>query len=66
MHSIVVNKQVITMGVFTTKKTFYGSTSQIHAIAEQIRQAFATDGYEVRIDNSANGHEQKALKAFLR
>ena len=57
MHSIVVNKQVITMGAFTTKKTLYGSPSQIPAIAEQIRQAFAADGYEVRIDNPANGQE---------
>jgi hypothetical protein len=55
MHSIVVNKQVITMGAFTTKKTLYGNPSQIPAIAEQIRQAFVADGYEVRIDNPANG-----------
>lgn len=45
------------MGAFTTKKTLYGSPSQIPAIAEQIRQAFAADGYEVRIDNPANGQE---------
>lgn len=45
------------MGAFTTKKTLYGSPSQIPAIAEQIRQAFATDGYEVRIDNPASGQE---------
>lgn len=57
MHSIVVNKQVITMGAFTTKKTIYGSPSQIPAVAEQIRQTFAADGYEVRIDNPANGQE---------
>ena len=57
MHSIVVNKQVITMGAFTTKKTLYGSPSQIPAVAEQIRQAFAADGYEVRIDNPAEGQE---------
>ena len=57
MHSIVVNEQVITMRAFTTKKTLYGNPSQIPAIAEQIRQAFATDGYEVRIDNPANGQE---------
>ena len=57
MHSIVVNKQVITMGAFTTKKTLYGNVSQIPAIAEQIRQAFAADGYEVRIENPANGQE---------
>ena len=57
MHSIVVNKQVITMGAFTTKKTLYGNASQIPAVAEQIRQSFAADGYEVRIDNPANGQE---------
>ena len=57
MHSIVVNKQVITMGAFTTKKTLYGNASQIPTVAEQIRQAFAADGYEVRIDNPANGQE---------
>ena len=31
--------------------------SQIPAVAEQIRQAFAADGYEVRIDNPVNGQE---------
>ena len=45
------------MGAFTTKKTLYGSPSQIPAIAEQICQSFAADGYEVRIDNLANGQE---------
>ena len=57
MHSIVVNKQVITMGAFTTKKTLYGNPSQIPAVAEQIRQAFVADDYEVRIDNPANDQE---------
>ena len=45
------------MGAFTTKKTLYGNPSQIPAVAEQIRQAFAADGYEVRIDNPATGQE---------
>ncbi|MBO7221333.1 MAG: zinc ribbon domain-containing protein [Alistipes sp.] len=45
------------MGAFTTKKTLYGNASQIPVVAERIRQAFATDGYEVRIDNPANGQE---------
>lgn len=45
------------MGAFTTKKTLYGSPSQIPAVAEQIRQTFAADGYEVRIENPANGQE---------
>ena len=57
MHSIVVNKLFIIMGAFTTKKTLYGNASQIPSVAEQIRQAFAADGYEVRIDNLANGLE---------
>ena len=45
------------MGAFTTKKTLYGNPSQIPAVAEQIRQAFAADGYEVRVDNPATGQE---------
>ena len=45
------------MGAFTTKKTLYGNASQIPVVAEQIRQAFAADGYEVRIDNTAKGQE---------
>ena len=45
------------MGAFTTKKTLYGNPSQIPVVAEQIRQAFAADGYEVRIDNPATGQE---------
>jgi hypothetical protein len=62
MHSIVVNKQVITMGAFTTKKTLYGNASQIPVIAEQIRQAFAADGYEVRIDKPAKCQEMYITK----
>ena len=45
------------MGAFSTKKTLYGNPSQIPAVAEQIRQAFAADGYEVRVDNPATGQE---------
>ena len=45
------------MGAFTTKKTLYGNPSQIPAVAEQIRQSFAADGHEVRIENPANGQE---------
>lgn len=45
------------MGAFTTKKTLYGNPSQIPAVAEQIRQSFAADGYEVRIENPENGQE---------
>lgn len=36
MHSIVVNKQVITISAFTAKKTLYGKPSQIPAIAGHI------------------------------
>ena len=43
------------MGAFTTKKILYGNTSQIPAVADQIRQAFVADGYEVKIDNPTNG-----------
>ena len=43
------------MGVVTTKKTHYGNALQIPAVVEQIRQAFAADGYEVRIENRASG-----------
>ncbi|MBR4119636.1 MAG: zinc ribbon domain-containing protein [Bacteroidales bacterium] len=45
------------MGVFTTKKTIYGNASLIPTVAERVRQAFAADGYEVRINNLANGQE---------
>lgn len=45
------------MGAFTTKKTLYGNPSQIPAVAEHIRQSFAADGYEVRIENPTNGQE---------
>jgi len=45
------------MSAFTTKTTLYGNPSQIPAVAEQIRQSFAADGYEVRIDNPTNGQE---------
>ena len=45
------------MGAFSTKKTLYSNASQIPAVAEQIRQAFAADGYEVRVDDPATGQE---------
>ena len=35
------------MGAFSTKKTLYGDTAKIPQVAEQIRQAFASEGYEV-------------------
>ena len=45
------------MGALSTKKTLYGNPSQIPAIAEQILQAFAADGYGVTVDNPATGQE---------
>ena len=43
------------MGAFSTKKTLYGDTARIPQVAEQIRQAFVNEGYEVRIEDPANG-----------
>ena len=43
------------MGAFTTKKTLYGDTARIPQVAEQIRQAFASEGYEVRIEDQTSG-----------
>ena len=45
------------MGAFTTKKIIYGNTAQIPYVAEQLRQAFAGEGYEVRIENTRVGRE---------
>ena len=43
------------MGTFKTKKTLYGDTAKIPQVAEQIRNPFVKDGYEVRIEDPANG-----------
>lgn len=43
------------MGAFSTKKTLYGDTAKIPQVAEKIRQAFVNEGYEVRIEDPANG-----------
>lgn len=43
------------MGAFTTKKTLYSDTTRIPQVADQIRQAFVNEGYEVRIEDPANG-----------
>ena len=40
------------MGSVTAKKTIYGYTAQIPYVAEQLRQSFSTEGYEVRIENT--------------
>lgn len=42
------------MGTFTTKKILYGSPTQISVLAEQIRQSFMADGYDVRMEKSAS------------
>ena len=43
------------MGAFSTKKTLYGDAARIPQVAEQIRQAFVNEGYEVRIEDPASG-----------
>ena len=53
------------MGAFTTKKIIYGNTAQIPFVAEQIRQAFASEGYEVRIENTRVGREVYITKGGL-
>lgn len=53
------------MGAFTTKKTLYGNASKIPTVAEKIRKAFVEEGYEVRIDNPANGQEIYITKGGL-
>ena len=40
------------MGSVTAKKTIYGYAAQIPYVAEQLRQSFSTEGYEVRIENT--------------
>lgn len=53
------------MGAFTTKRTLYGNASKIPYVAEQIRQSFAAEGYEVRVANSASGEEIFITKGGL-
>lgn len=53
------------MGAFTTKKTLYGNASKIPAVAENIRKEFVAEGYEVRIENPANGREIYITKGGL-
>lgn len=45
------------MGAFSTKKTLYGDTARIPQVAEQIRQAFVNEGYDVRIEELATGEK---------
>ncbi len=53
------------MGAFTTKKILYGDVSKIAHVAEQIRQSFAAEGYEVRIANPSKGDEIYITKGGL-
>ena len=50
------------MGAFSSKKTLYGDTARIPQVAEKIRQAFVSEGYEVRIEDPASGNESLSLK----
>lgn len=43
------------MATFNTKKTLYGSSSLIPAIAERIQTEFQNDGYEVAMDALSSG-----------
>lgn len=43
------------MGAFSSQKTLYGDTTKIPQVADQIRQAFVNEGYEVRIEDPASG-----------
>lgn len=53
------------MGAFTTKKILYGNVSKTTHVAEQIRQSFAAEGYEVRIENPSKGDEIYITKGGL-
>lgn len=53
------------MGAFTTKKILYGNVSKITHVSEQIRQSFAAEGYEVRIENPSKGDEIYITKGGL-
>lgn len=52
------------MGTFTTRKRLYGSAANIPAIAQEIRNAFAAEGYEVKIENPS-GEEIYITKGGL-
>lgn len=53
------------MGAFTTRKIIYGNTAQIPFVAEQLRLAFASEGYEARIENTRVGREVYIAKGGL-
>lgn len=53
------------MGTFKTKKTIYGSPVQIPYVAEQLSLAFAAEGYETGIKDTADGKEVNITKGGL-
>ena len=53
------------MGAFSTKKTLYGATAKIPQVAEKIRQAFVSEGYEVRVEEPATGEKIYISKGGL-
>ncbi len=53
------------MGAFTIKKILYDNVSKITHVAEQIRQSFTAEGYEVRIENPSKGDEIYITKGGL-
>lgn len=53
------------MGAFTIKKILYDDVSKITHVAEQIRQSFTAEGYEVRIENPSKGDEIYITKGGL-
>lgn len=53
------------MGAFTTTKILYGDKSIIPYVAENIRMAFISEGYEVRITNPSKGDEMYISKGGI-
>ena len=53
------------MGAFTTKKKIFGDSSMIPYMAEQIRQEFSAEGFEVIISDLKSGKEINITKGGL-
>lgn len=53
------------MGAFTTKKKIFGDSSMIPYMAEQIRQEFSVEGFEVIISDLKSGKEINITKGGL-
>lgn len=53
------------MGTFKTKKTIYGSSAKIPYVAEQICQAFISEGYDATVKDMAAGKEVNITKGGL-